>query len=371
MKLIQFVHPMFLAALGIHLSLMFVPIGDGDAEPELLEEDVPLAELTGDARRAVNSVTPERLPVPDINSKPAPRLTSRPTPRPASRPASRPAPKPPTTRVAPPAITAAQPAKKAATGTLAASGPSSSDGTATRGAASGNDSNAQNTRNVATPDVSSAPQEPVSSTSDSAADNENADSETIGGLQENSTSSPTASGTTLPIESPKLAKLVGALPSSAVLPRSLENMVLALQDALLYRPEGTTDESAAQMREGWISTVSRQASGDGRVERAVPKVDDSLKLTYPIAAAVVREGRSLDVCLDENPSNVELGLLFDSEGELFIEPTVLRSAGYKALDREAIAMVQKEENLPSDRSIEAYIFEIEVDYDQEACINPF
>jgi len=381
MKIIQFVHPMFLAALGLHASLLFVPLG-GESEPELLEEDVPLAELTEDARKAASSPTPEKLPVPDLNVN-AVTKTGAPTPAqaalkkasPAAVVQARPAPVPVTP--------AAQPAQVSAKGATAASG-SSAVGDAIRSAASsGNDAPggaSQNSSSVTTPVVSATPaDQPTSFIPDLSTPAEDESASNAGSDRAgNAASSEDANeaGATIPVENQKLASLLGAISDDTAVPTALEDSVLALQDALLYRPEETTDEVAEQMREAWISAVSRQASGANNIERIDP-ADYGLALAYPMASSVLRNGRSLDVCLDEAPSKAEVGVLFDAQGELAIDPQILRSTGYKGLDMEIIALLKQDENLastgetslPEDRSSNAYIFEVSVDYDKDQCVN--
>lgn len=390
MKIIQFIHPMFLTALGLHASLLFVPIG-GDAEPELLEEDVPIAELTADASKAATSPTANKLPVPDPNvstgaAKPNPTKAKPANPSAIVQP--KPAPRPVAVKPATPAGTAAGAAAvPATTGAVAASGSGSSVGDAIRSAAGENSnssasssgsegsalgnprgSDVQAAGEVTTPVVESPPSQQTSFIPDlSAPDN-----------AESNTGDSGEGGTSIPVENAKLAALVAALPRETVVPDALEASVLALQEALIYRAEGTKDETAEQLREAWINAVSRQANSAGSVERIEPTVQDDVQLAYPMASSVLREGRSLNVCLDEEPSNAEIGVLFDSEGKLAVDPAILRSTGYQALDLEAIAMVTDEENLANinentsqeDRSNKAYIFEIEVEYDEKACIAP-
>ncbi|MEM6452799.1 MAG: hypothetical protein AAF703_21090 [Cyanobacteria bacterium P01_D01_bin.105] len=364
MKIIQFIHPMFLTALGLHASLLFVPIG-GDSGPELLEEDVPIAELTADARRAASSPTPDKLPVPDPNvnagtAKPgqvransaSPSAIVRSNPGPSSVPAK----------------VAAPTAQTAATGALAASGSgrAASSNSVSSGNASGG-SAAQDPSNVITPAVSSAPEQSTSFIPDLSAEETDATNRTAVGEND----------ANIPLKSARLAALMAALPRESVVSTSLEASVLALQEALLYRPEGTTDDDAEQMRAAWISAVSRQANSAGNVESIEPTVQDDFVLAYPMASSVLRNGRSLNVCLDKKPSNAEVGLRFDADGKLAVEPQILRSTGYEALNLELIAMLENEENFPGageasaqeNRNSKAYIYEIELSYDAEKCVN--
>ena len=420
MKITQFIHPMFLTALGLHASLLFVPIG-GSSEAELLEEDVPLAELTADPSQAVSAPSaPTKLPVPDLNvpTSGSPKAAS-------SRASAQPKPKPEPTlrRVAPPSnATTAQSAKTGTSGAVSASGTASTPREGSSTASSGinfsaanngissNESQANNgisrgsngvTTSNSASDSDSAPQVPTSFipdlsaqdeeesiTSDTTATDDTSRRSRIAGItttsESTNTNQPSIPGITTSdpveidasegesatsVENERLNTLIASASQDVQIPDSLEDAVLTLAEALVYRPEETKDAWAEQKREAWVNSVSRQASGASNLERVDPVVNSELTLEYPMATSVIREGRSLDVCLDEKPSKAEVGLLFNAQGGLVSEPEVLRSTGYEALDLEITSLLKEVDEFPDNRASRTYIYEVEIDYDAEKCIS--
>ncbi|MFK8183771.1 MAG: hypothetical protein AB8B99_10390 [Phormidesmis sp.] len=391
MKIAQLIHPMFLTALGLHASLMFIPVG-GDSEPVLIEEDVPLAKLTEDASKATTS----RLPVPDPNAITGAAAATAaktgttqaanaqsPTRKASSRKASAagtPAQVRATGNVRPtgtsttPAATGGTQTPAATNTTTTAAGSTSTGTNNTAANAAPSSSAGSNTGSNAAPNPrqnqpQSQPQSqtqsdittPVGETppTQTADDNDtDADAGLIGA---------NSGGTQIPVESPRLAALIAS--AQTKLPSDLESSVLTLAEALVYRAEGTDDNRAKEMRESWINAISPLASQTDVIEKVVPTVISDLELAYPLASSELRNGRSLDVCLDEKPSNAEIGLVFNSQGDLEIDPQILRSTGYEALNLELIAMLKDTENFPSDRNAKAYIYEIEIDYDAQKCVN--
>ena len=411
MKIVQFIHPMFLAALGLHAALMFVPVGS-DAESELIEEDVPLAELTEDASRAV----PSRLPAldPTVNSDAA---TADSTAKTATQKSAKTAAeiaanatstgRVPPRRPAPRKVVAAgTPAQITPTGNVRPAGPTTPPTSNSSPAAP----LTTNTNDVTTPVVNNPPATETPSNVNTTARNTTAgnitDAETIDTITADATTTDaattnaatadtetvtetvdanagligansgseaernhTTSGTQIQGESDRLASLVEPAAKKIEAPNELRDLVLRLAQGLQYQPEGTDDAIAADMREKWIDRISPLASRATAIERIEPIVVSGQKLAYPMASSVLRKGRSLDVCLDRTPSTAEVGLLFNARGELALEPTLLRSTGYPALNTEVLELFKEAENLPSDRSSKAYIFEIGMDYDKDKCVN--
>ena len=374
MKIIQFVRPMFLTALGLHVSLLFVPIG-GDSEPDLLEEDVPLAELTEDARKAVTDpLAPSKLPVPDLNVKSESAKAG--TPKPVGAAVSSQAkPRPAPRKVAPPIVAAAQPAQIRPNSSVAASSASTasnstrsaSNNSAAQGNSGAANSGSQAADDVVTPASPSVPGQPTSFVPDFSQDDEDSQTDTTAIARDSNDSDIEESATA--DENTPSSELIAAASQNVELPTSLEDSVLALAEALIYRADETSDDRAEQMREAWIGAVSRQASRLGNIERVEPSVVSELTLAYPMDAAVIREGRSLNVCLDEAPSDAEIGLLFTAQGELAVEPEVLRGTGYEALNQELISMLKQAKSFPEDRGARAYVYEIEVEYDAQKCVD--
>lgn len=405
MKIVQFIRPMFLVALGLHASILFVPISS-DSEAELIEEDVPLAALTEDPSRAINALpTPTQLPVPDLNvaSNPSPNTIkaaanaqAKPKPRPAPRRVALP------TNAAVASSAQTPPAQVRKNNAVAASGASvpthsgsnstetSSAGTSSAG--TGTDAS-QTTNGITTASAETAHQSSISFIADLAEGDEPDTSEETAASESKPTngisgSSPRIAGIsrtepadvdpseaaseasgTIPVQNEQTAALLSSVSQNVELPPSLQESVLNLAAALVYQSDKTEDNWAKQMREAWISSISRQANRTGSVERVEPIINAELTMAYPIAAAVIREGRSLEVCLDEEPKAAEIGVTFNAQGKIVNPPEILRSTGYDALDIEAIALLQSAENLPNSRDSKAYIFQISVDYNADECVD--
>ncbi|MEL6606013.1 MAG: hypothetical protein AAFP20_22600, partial [Cyanobacteria bacterium J06614_10] len=93
------------------------------------------------------------------------------------------------------------------------------------------------------------------------------------------------------------------------------------------------------------------------------------KVTYPLEVSEIPDRQPLSLCLEQEPHDAEIGVLFDADGDIVDRPTVIRSTGYSALNEQIQATVAAYEDFPSDRSSKAYNFEIEIEYDDEACVS--
>jgi len=167
-----------------------------------------------------------------------------------------------------------------------------------------------------------------------------------------------------------LSKLIAS--SNRPVPTTLQPLLEDLLAGLTYRIEGTDDESAAENLRAWKASIGRQASAVG-IENIDPIFNSDHVLEYPLESALSLKGRSLSVCLEELPGKAEIGLLFDSQGELVGQPVLIRSTGYEVLNREAIAIITQPENLPEelpeDSASKAYLYDVTVDYDNEGCVS--
>lgn len=343
MKAVQFIHPMFLTALALHALVLFVPIGS-EAEPELIEEDVPLTELQ---RETPSLSTLGKLPVPDLNvstSAPAKIASgaiakSKPTvPAATVRSSSRGA----ATSVVPSHSSGSKP-KTGGNSTRA----SSNETTATEADRSTRTDDSQFSPPVF--EVDNDPAEPNEST----VDNEpfevaaNANSED-------------SIGTVI------LSELIASANTKASPEFAVS--IKDLAESLTYREAATEDDTAQKRLDIWTAELSQQANA-GRIESIKPVLNSDNLMEYPLESALSLEGRSLSVCLEEFPETAEIGVVFDAQGERVGQPEIIRSTGYEALDREAIALILQPETLPEDRASKAYLFDVTVDYDDESCVS--
>lgn len=344
MKVVQFIYPMFLVALGMHALLLFVPIGG--ATPEPIEEDVPFSDLTSDLPDAALAPdSPGSLPVPDLNVSTAspdgvgPAIA-------ASQPAGLAA------SVRPAAPAPRQPVARRPTTSTA----SSRAATRTENAPAQPDTAIQPTPLL--PDLSAADPDPAESAPDESISESNPN--------EAATSLAATDGSASPANGS-----IGGLIASArgQLPASLRQLAAAFSKALDYNPEGTDEASAEQELIDWQASIRRQANGDG-VENIEPiQIAELTQISYPIESAEKDNGRPFSVCLEKAPHDAEIGVLFDSQGQIAGEPKLIRSTGYSALNEEIMATVASYEEFPADHRSKAYTFEVGVDYDADACVS--
>jgi len=152
------------------------------------------------------------------------------------------------------------------------------------------------------------------------------------------------------------------------LPKSLLDLASRLDQSLTYSADNTDDASAQEARDAWRADIQKQANV-GQIERMPPtEIAELTQIEYPIESSLKSEGRSLRRCLTQDPKTAEVGVLFDSQGDVADEPRLLRSTGYGALNEEIKALVSAYDDFPSDRASKAYSFEVEVFYDSELCV---
>ncbi len=345
MKAIQFVYPMFLVALGLHASILFVPIGPNEPDPALIEEDVPLASMT----EAPQPSKFGALPVPDPNVttgtaqigtvplpalfKPA-RVTTQPVPPPtavAIRTAPPPSPTTPST----------------GTGTSANSSMPVSTPTTTASPVPNEPVSTPNMPRSGLPDLTTGQEEEAVASNSGTSNAANSNSVSIA-------------------DPPSLSNLVASAQTDAS--SFLAALLEDLSDGLTYRPENADELSAQRNLEEWKTNFSQQANA-AQIENVEPIFVTDIELAYPIESAEMMNGGSLSVCLDESPNNAQIGLLFGSDSELVGSPTLIQSTGYDTLNLEVSALIMKANNLPDNRASKAYVYDVSVNYDAETCVS--
>ncbi len=333
MKAIQFVHPMFLVAVGLHASVMFIPLGPEESDSTLIAEDVPLASVT----ESPQPQKPGVLPVPDLNmtTGTANIGTFPPVPPSPVRMVANPAPLPPTAGAVR-ATPVTQPASVPNTPAIAPESPALVLPNLTAGRS---DEEKEILRESGSTDAANSNQNTTAATADDSASEK---------------------------DSPTLPSLVA---SAKTEPSDfLVSLIEYLTDGLTYRPEGANDASAQRATGQWKASFGQQANA-AQIETVEPVLISDVALAYPIKSVKTMAGQSLSVCLDKPPENAQIGLLFDSDGERVNQPVLIRSTGYDILNLEALALVTSAENLPNQRASKAYLYDVTVDYDAEACVS--
>ncbi|NJM98212.1 MAG: hypothetical protein HC800_14590 [Phormidesmis sp. RL_2_1] len=363
MKIATFLYPMFAVALGLHALVLFVPIG-GDSQADDTDADVAVSELASDDSPPAESSS--ALPVPDLN---VPTATSTPntqatgeTVKSTAQAGSRVAVLQPTRTVN--AQSAVAPTRQSTPRNNLASARSARNASAASSAQSGQTAStpANNSAANTAATNSSANGLPNLSDADDRANTSSASASSQGSAAQSSTEGSaegSAEGSSAKVRSGVLTALSEAL-------KSLNRELIK---ALTYSAENTDIEGLDIRREQWASTISRQANTDaiGRIEPTA--TGEPTQLTYPIENSKQADWHSFRLCLDPIPNDAEVGILFDSEGEIVGEPMLIRSTGYPALNNEILATIADYSGFPADRQSKAYTLTVAVDYREADCVS--
>ncbi|EDX84411.1 hypothetical protein S7335_2108 [Synechococcus sp. PCC 7335] len=358
MKLIQFIRPLFLVALGLHGLILFLPLGE-ESEVAIVDdlsfsEEPDLLESASDNLLESQSSpqAPEQLPI----SNPDALVI-------ASRKAAA---QPNTTRASVPTQTAVRrpsPSPNRSPNSVANRASSRSAESAANDSQSSEDGSANITATQTPIANTTRPRRPPTNNIPDL-------SETVS----NSLLNDSQSATSVDVDnSPSVADLVAKLtnPISDSRLNSLLDQISDLAKSLTYSEENTDDSSANQNRASWKADIQKQANV-GAVESITPtEIADLTEVTYPIESPkqAGMQARSLSLCLEEEPHDAEVGVRFDSQGNVADEPFLIRSTGYSALNDEIIATVASYQDFPPSRHSKAYLLEFKVDYDAEACVS--
>lgn len=363
MKLVKLIRPLFLVALGLHGLALFVPIGP---QAETVIEDVDIADFdeeTGLANRTENQLS-GALPVPDPNVAAAGNAASKLAAKPAVPP---PATASPAARLRRPAAVAVRPA---APRQPVAAAPRVSVATPANSAAAIRPP-APATSPTAADDASSSTSTEDSSSSDSFLSTVDLPGNADEAADNGSSSTNNEVNNEVNNETVTVAMLLAEVTQK--LPEALKETVAILEESLTYSAEDTDDESAEKNRLAWTNKIQRQAN-IGSIEPIEPTESTALtQVNYPIESSqqssALMRGRNLNVCLDTpKPGKAEIGVLFDASGDVVDQPELIRSTGYGAVDEEIKAIAATEEHFPRNRNSKAYSFEVEVKYDDDACV---
>lgn len=343
MKFVKLLRPLFFVALGLHGLALFLPFGKASetVEVETVEEAAVDENLT--------ATSPGELPVPDLNAL-------------AENSAIAPVPASSTTNVLSPA---------AVRQTTPVAQPSAATRSAPMAAAVPNAGAARNTTvGVPTESSSTMPSAPTENASSSPP----LDLSALETDEPLDNADPSEGDAKTPMDEASPASSEGEFKDRLIasvlikVPDSLRALMNQWAIALKYNPKGTDDSSAETATEKWADKINSQASRNG-VGRLEPElVKDFARLNYPIESSVKDSEQSFRVCLEQPPGSAEVGVLFDSQGNLVGEPELVRSTGYKAVNSEVVALVESERSLPDNRLSKAFVLEIPVDYDEQACV---
>ncbi|MBE9060696.1 hypothetical protein [cf. Phormidesmis sp. LEGE 11477] len=369
MKLVQFIRPLFLVALGLHALVLFLPTGE-ESEVAVVEDlsfsdDSDLLDSTSDnlLRRPLGTPASDQLPIANPSSVAI---------------ASRKAAKPTAARMPAQTQTAVRRTSPLASQTASPQTNRPADG----------DNNSSTDRSSESPTNDSQTEDPSTSVTDQQTPATNQTrrrrppTNNIPNLSSTATNSPSdngqtasrqtttgADGETVLSAANLAAKLTNPISDEQL--ESLLDQISDLAASLTYSEENTDDASASQNRIDWQADIQRQANV-GKIESIAPRaIADLTEIDYPIESPkqAGMKARSLSLCLEETPHNAEVGVRFDSQGNVAGNPLLVRSTGYDALNDEIIATVISYDDFPPNRNSKAYLLEFEIDYDAEACVS--
>ena len=360
MKLVQFLRPLFLVALGLHALVLFLPTGEGE---DAVIEDIALEELTEETATSPKPPVPGNLPVPDPNVS-----TANAAAKPKSASTNAVAARPPV-----------NPRNAASSGASSRSNSASSSASSQRRAASGaNGEDAQSSGDRTRNSSTNSSQNNANSQNSASIRNQSADDSS------EQSSSQSNGGTTIAIETPqtnsgthsddassetlsRVSLLIGQ--ATRDLPNSLKDLAARLDRSLTFNPKNTADDPDVQKaKDDWQAELQEQANV-GQIELMPPaEILELTQIEYPIESSLKVAGLALRRCLTEDPLTAEIGCRFDAQVNIAGEPELLRSTGYSAINEEIKALVAAYDDFPSDRASKAYTFEVEVFYDSELCI---
>jgi hypothetical protein len=146
--------------------------------------------------------------------------------------------------------------------------------------------------------------------------------------------------------------LVSALPEEP--PQELLDYIANLRRNYRYRDGNTTSKAAIKSLQTWLDEWEKSAIASS--QPAVIK--QSTTIPYPLI-----------VCLTPAPETATVAALVNGNGTLIEEPNLLRSTGYRGLNRKALAAVEAMD-FPNSVDPTIYTVDVEVDYDRETCTPP-
>lgn len=364
MKLIQVIRPLFFVAVGLHVLVLFVPVGASD-DPDVIE-DVELSEVS-EEKPALPPTG--QLPVPDPNVAAAPATATAAKPAAAARR---------------PAARAAATSSTAAARSTAAPNVAVADASATPRPGSATPS--------PNPSSNRPERQPVTSSTDNSSDDDQGGGSFLSTFIENEAGDESADSSNGGADDNNQTSVLTALLGKVTqdLSAPFREFSRQLGTSLAYDQSNTGDTSADERFSQWKESLQREANV-GTVEQLEPSELSGLAtVAYPIESSVqtvsivqtddqtIRlRGRNISICLPEDPHDAEVGVLLDAQGDVVDEPVIIRSTGYEALNNEIKAKVIAFEDFPRDgeasptenRTPKAYRFEVEIDYDAESCVS--
>ncbi|ESA36674.1 hypothetical protein N836_06325 [Leptolyngbya sp. Heron Island J] len=142
-------------------------------------------------------------------------------------------------------------------------------------------------------------------------------------------------------------------------PKLLRDFLARLRHSVLI----TTEPEVEEAKQAWLENLREQPA----IQVSEPQaLDQGLAISYPITDG--GSPRRYLSCLTPAPEKGLVGVVINPGGAIATEPTLLRSSGYEFLNDIALAKLQDYTDFPEANTQKLYTVDIEVDYDQDACI---
>lgn len=144
-------------------------------------------------------------------------------------------------------------------------------------------------------------------------------------------------------------------------PKLLRDFLARLRHSVLR----TTDPEVEEAKQAWLATLSERSD----IQISTPQdLDKALEINYPLTPDDAASRRFLS-CLVPVPEKGLVGVVVNPDGAIATEPTLLRSSGYEFLNDIALAKIQDYSDFPDADSQQLYTVNVEVDYDEDACVD--
>ena len=204
----------------------------------------------------------------------------------------------------------------------------------------------------------------IGNTSQNQTDNRNTDHEIAvlspPSAPPNSDSSDSTTDNTPAVQEPPTLIALKDGAQSREVPNLLRDFLVRLRHSVLR----TTDPETEEAKQKWLVSLTEEQ--DLNVSEA-QGLEKAVEISYPLIAD--DEGRRFLSCLTPLPEKGLVGVVVDADGEIATEPALLRSSGYEFLNEIALEKVKDYTDFPEESSQQAYTIDVEVDYDEDACVD--
>ncbi|MEM7794901.1 MAG: hypothetical protein AAF579_10675 [Cyanobacteria bacterium P01_C01_bin.118] len=150
-------------------------------------------------------------------------------------------------------------------------------------------------------------------------------------------------------------------------------MLSAFLASLRYSFGETQDVAVEQAKQKWLEQLADLPEVEGSDPQELEK---TLDISYPIVSGK-NGSRNIRRCLTPKPTQGLVGVVVDKNGLMGVDdndentaaPVLLRSSGYQFLNELALDSLADYTDFPDVSVPQAYIVPVNIDYNQETCMN--